>query len=42
LSEFTCELDLKEAVSLDALCRRFVDDANRAIVWAIRFRALTA
>jgi hypothetical protein len=40
--EFTCELDLGVAVSLDAVCRRFVDDTNRALVWFIRFRALTA
>ncbi len=40
--EFTCELDLHGSVSLDAVCRRFVDDANRALVWFIRFRALTA
>ncbi len=40
--EFTCDLDLQEAVSLDAVCRRYVDDTNRALVWFIRFRALTA
>jgi hypothetical protein len=40
--EFTCELDLNGSVSLDAVCRRFVDDTNRALVWFIRFRALTA
>ena len=40
--EFTCELDLSGSVSLDAICRRFVDDTNRALVWFIRFRALTA
>ena len=40
--EFTCELDLRGSVSLDAVCRRFVDDSNRALVWLIRFRALTA
>jgi hypothetical protein len=40
--EFTCELDLTGSVSLDAVCRRFVDDTNRALVWFIRFRALTA
>jgi hypothetical protein len=40
--EFTCELDLPGSVSLDAVCRRFHDDANRALVWLIRFRALTA
>jgi hypothetical protein len=40
--EFTCELDLNGSVWLDAVCRRFVDDTNRALVWFIRFRALTA
>jgi hypothetical protein len=39
--EFTCELDLERAWSLDAVCRRFLDDTNRALVWWIRFRALT-
>jgi hypothetical protein len=42
VAEFTRELDLNGTVSLDAVCRRFVDDANRALVWFIRFRALTA
>jgi hypothetical protein len=40
--EFTCELDLNSSVSLDSVCQRFVEDANRALVWFIRFRALTA
>jgi hypothetical protein len=40
--EFTCELDVSESVSLDVVCRRFVDDINRALVWFIRFRALTS
>jgi hypothetical protein len=39
--EFTCELDLNTTVSLESACRRFFDDANRAVVWVIRFRALT-
>lgn len=26
--------------SLDAICRRFLDDQNRALVWMIRFSAL--
>jgi hypothetical protein len=39
--EFTCELDVRGTVLLDAVCRRFPDDANRALVWIIRFRALT-
>jgi len=40
--EFTCELDLNTAVSLDWVCARFLEDTNRALVWFIRFRALTA
>jgi hypothetical protein len=40
--EFTCELDLNTAVSFNAVCQRFLEDANRALVWFIRFRALTA
>lgn len=40
--EFICELDLHGAVSFDGVCRRFLEDANRALVWFIRFRALTA
>jgi hypothetical protein len=40
--EFTCELDLNGSVSLDAVCRRFLEDTNRAVVWFIRFRALMA
>ena len=38
--EFTCQLDLSRAASIDSVCRRFVEDANRALVWFIRFRAL--
>jgi hypothetical protein len=40
--EFTCELDLSGSVSLDAVRRRFLEDTNRAVVWFIRFRALTS
>jgi hypothetical protein len=39
--EFTYALDLEASVSFDAICQRFVHDANRALVWFIRFRALT-
>jgi hypothetical protein len=42
ISEFTFELDMDADVSFDGVCRRFVDDANRAVVWLIRFRALNA
>jgi len=40
--EFTCGLDLNGSVSLDAVCGRFLDDTNRALVWFIRFQALSA
>jgi len=40
--EFACALDLSGPVSLDSICRRFVGDTNRALVWFIRFQALTA
>jgi hypothetical protein len=40
--EFTRDLDLKATVSIDAVCRRFIDDTNKALVWVIRFRALEA
>jgi len=40
--EFTCELDMNGSVSLDAVCRRFLEDTDRAVVWFIRFRALMA
>lgn len=39
--EFTRELDLNATVSFDRVCRRFLEDSNRALVWFIRFRALT-
>ena len=42
VSEFARGLDVTESVSLDTVCRRFLDDLNRALVWLIRFRALTA
>jgi hypothetical protein len=42
VSEFTSELDLNATVSFDHACRRFLHDANRALVWFIRFHALTA
>jgi hypothetical protein len=41
-SEFACAQDLHASVSIDDVCQRFVDDTNRALVWLIRFRALTA
>lgn len=40
--EFACALDLDAAASLDVSCQRFLGDANRGLVWFIRFRALVA
>lgn len=40
IQEFTCELDLNGGVSFDRVCGRFLNDANRALVWFIRFQAL--
>ena len=41
-SEFACALALNPTPSIDAVCQLFLDDTNRALVWFIRFRALTA
>jgi hypothetical protein len=41
VSEFACAPD-SNSVSIDAVCQLFLDDINRALVWFIRFRALTA
>ena len=41
-AEFTCDLEMNNAPSLEEVCRRFGNDANRALVWWIRFRALRA
>jgi len=38
--EFAVGLELNNAPSLEEVCRRFGNDANRALVWFIRFRAL--
>lgn len=43
VQEFTFdldELDGKRVPSMEQVCRTFVDDANRALVWWIRFAAL--
>jgi hypothetical protein len=40
--EFTFDFEGNNAPSLDEVCRRFGNDANRALVWMIRFRALKA
>lgn len=40
VNEFTSGLDLAACPSLDDVCGRFGDDANRAFVWLLRYRAL--
>ena len=42
VAEFTRDLDLNAMVSLDDICKRFIGDTNKALVWVIRFRALAA
>jgi hypothetical protein len=38
--EFSFDVEMSEAPTLDFVCARFVDDVNRALVYLIRFRAL--
>ena len=40
VGEFTPDLDLMRSPSLYDACRRFVEDANRSLVWLIRATAL--
>ena len=42
VAEFTRDLDPHLMISIDAVCRRFLDDDNKAVVWVIRCRALAA
>jgi hypothetical protein len=42
IQEFALDLDIEDDPPLDAICARFLNDANRAFVWLIRFRALQA
>jgi hypothetical protein len=41
-SEFAFDLEWNNVPSLAEVCRRFGNDANRALVWLIRVRALRA
>jgi hypothetical protein len=41
-AEFAFDLEWNGAPSLDEVCRRFGGDANRALVWLVRVRALKA
>ena len=40
--EFTGDVDVYGSPSLVLVCRRFLNDENRALVWFIRFKALRA
>jgi hypothetical protein len=42
VQEFTSVFDLNSTTPLDVVCGRFAEDANRAFVWLLRFRALKA
>jgi hypothetical protein len=41
VQEFMFVRDMNDA-SLDVVCRNFVNDSNRAVVWFIRYRAFTS
>jgi hypothetical protein len=41
-AEFAFDLEGDNAPSLDEVCRRFENDAHRALIWLIRSRALKA
>ena len=40
--EFGSDAWIGDAPSIDVVCSRFTDDLNRALVWILRYRALTA
>jgi hypothetical protein len=40
--EFACGLDVAAAPPFAEVCERFANDANRAVVWLLRFKALQA
>jgi hypothetical protein len=40
--EFGYGLDLNAAGAFEGVCQHFLEDANRALVWFIRFRALSS
>jgi hypothetical protein len=42
VEEFVCDLEMTHAPSIESACRAFANDANRALVWLIRWRALNA
>ena len=40
VEEFLFDLEMTHAPSIESACRAFANDANRALVWLIRWRAL--
>ena len=40
VEEFRFDLDMSHTPSIESACRAFATDANRAVVWLIRWRAL--
>ena len=42
VEEFLFDLEMTHAPSIESACRAFANDANRALVWLIRWRALHA
>jgi hypothetical protein len=40
VEEFLFELEMTHPPSIETACRAFANDANRALVWLIRWRAL--
>jgi hypothetical protein len=40
VEEFLFDLEMTHAPSIETACRAFGNDANRALVWLIRWRAL--
>jgi hypothetical protein len=42
VEEFVFDLEMTNTPSIETACRAFNNDANRALVWLIRWRALNA
>jgi hypothetical protein len=40
VDEFLFDLEMAHAPTIESVCRTFANDANRALVWCIRWRAL--
>jgi hypothetical protein len=42
VEEFLFDLEMTQTPSIETVCRAFGNDANRALVWLIRWRALNS